>query len=57
MFQKVDGAIELAAPTGMRNLALGFIDQHQRAGLQDRVHGPILRADERVAMMLQIHRI
>ena len=57
MLQKIDGALELAAPAGVDDLAAAFIDQHQRARLHDRIHRPVLRTDERVAMVLQIQRI
>ena len=57
MFQKIDWPVEFIRPAGVKHLTLGFVDHHQRAGLQQRVHEPILRSHECVAMMHQIHGI
>ena len=57
MFQEINGPLEFIVPTGIGNFTPPLIDQHQSARLHNRVHKPIVGADERVAVVLQVERI
>src|ERR1017187_5017300 len=54
MFQEIDRAVHFVGPTIDGDPPPGFVDQHQRTGTQDRVHGPIFQADKAVTMLAHI---
>src|SRR5262249_25938548 len=57
MLEEIDGALKFRRPARVDHLAAAFIDEHQRPGLNERIHEPILRSDEGVTVALQIETV
>src|SRR5439155_24176847 len=57
MLEEINGALEFRRPAGIDHLASAFIDEHQRAGLNERVHKPIVRSNEGVAITFQVESV
>src|SRR5450432_4649431 len=54
VFHEIDGPVNLADPTPGGDFSLLLIDEHQCPGAQYGIHGPIVKADETVAMPAKV---